>query len=88
MDIKEDGTVLEVEKEVAAADLPKVVRDAVNAKYPKAKLKDIMEVNKVKDNKETPDHYEIIVVTAAGTDQEILVSLDGKKITVEKAEKK
>jgi uncharacterized membrane protein YkoI len=88
MDIQEDGTVLEIEKEVAAKDLPKAVKTAVSAKYPGAKLKDIMEVNKVKDNKETPDHYEIIILTADNEEREILVSLDGKSIKAEKAEKK
>jgi uncharacterized membrane protein YkoI len=88
MDIQEDGTVLEIEKEVAAKDLPKAVKAAVNAKYPGAKLKDIMEVNKVKGTKETPDHYEIIILTADNEEREILVSLDGKSIKAEKAEKK
>jgi uncharacterized membrane protein YkoI len=88
MDIAEDGTVIDIEKEVAAKDLSEAVRAAVEAKYPKAKLKEIMEVNKVKDDKETPDHYEIIIVTAGNREMEITVSLDGKTIKGEKKEEK
>src|SRR5262245_1921694 len=36
MDIQADGTVIEVEKEVDARDLPKAVSQALKAKYPKA----------------------------------------------------
>src|SRR5262249_26832403 len=54
MDIQEDGTVLEVEKEVAGKDVPEVVTKAVLAKYPGATIKEVMEVNKVKDKQETP----------------------------------
>src|SRR5262249_14875851 len=51
MDILEDGTVLEVEKEVDARDLPEAVSKALKARYPKATVKVIMEVNKVKGKK-------------------------------------
>lgn len=46
MTMKEDGTVLEVEKEIAEADLPKAVADAFKAKYPKGKLGMAEEVSK------------------------------------------
>jgi hypothetical protein len=39
-DIKEDGTIVNWEKEIAAKDLPKAVTRAVEAKYPKSTLKD------------------------------------------------
>src|SRR5262245_57399460 len=35
MDIKEDGTVLEIEKEVAVKDLPQAVTTALKAQYAK-----------------------------------------------------
>jgi uncharacterized membrane protein YkoI len=41
---KTDGTILEIEKEVAIADLPKAVTNAINGKYPNAKLKEAEEV--------------------------------------------
>jgi uncharacterized membrane protein YkoI len=87
MDIKEDGTLIEIEKQVDEKDLPEAVKKAVQAKYPKAKLDEIMEVNKVKDRRETPAHYEIVIVTADKKKMEIIVSLDGKSVKGGEAEK-
>ena len=84
MDIKKDGTIIEIEKQVDAKDLPEAVTKAIEAKYPNATLKEIMEVNKVKDKKETPDHYEVVIVTAEKKELEITVSLDGKEVKAEK----
>src|SRR5262249_49070147 len=83
MDIQEDGTVIEIEKEVAARDVPEAVTKALKAKYPTAKVEVVMEVNKVKDNKETPDHYEVTLKTADNKTMEVLISLDGKKFLTE-----
>jgi uncharacterized membrane protein YkoI len=80
MDIKADGTVVQIENEVALKDLPKAVAQAVSAKYPKAKIEEIMEVNNVRGATVTPAHYEIIIVTAAGKKMELEVSLDGKTV--------
>jgi hypothetical protein len=80
MDIKEDGTIVEIEKEVALKDLPEAVKKALEAKYPKATIKEIMEVNKVMGKTETPDHYEVVLVTAEKKELEVEVSLDGKTI--------
>jgi uncharacterized membrane protein YkoI len=80
MDIQEDGTVLEVEKEVAVKDLPEAVTKALKAKFPKATIKEVMEVNLVKDNKEKPDHYEVILETEDKKTMEVEVSMDGKTI--------
>jgi hypothetical protein len=87
MDIKEDGTILEIEKQVDAKDLPEAVTKALDAKYPKATIKEIMEVNKVMDKKETPDHYEVVLVTAEKKKLEVEVSLDGKNVKGGEAEK-
>src|SRR5438552_18289494 len=48
MDVKEDGTVLEVEKQLAGQDVPDVVTRAVREKYPRASVKEVMEVDKVR----------------------------------------
>src|SRR5262249_8922638 len=48
MDIHEDGTVIEIEKVVAAKDVPQAVTKGVLAKYPGARITEVMEVNKVK----------------------------------------
>lgn len=83
-DVKEDGTIMEIEKEVASKDVPAAVSAAVRAKYPQASVKEVMEVNTVKGKQETPDHYE---VTLAGG-KEVVVSLDGKSVTEEAADEK
>jgi hypothetical protein len=88
MDIKEDGTVLEIEKEVAAKDLPAAVTDALKAKYAKAKIKEVMEVNLVKGKDLKLDHYEVILETADGKTTEVTVSPDGKKVGGGAGEKK
>ncbi len=80
MDIKDDGTIVEIEKEVAVGDTPEAVLQAVKAKYPGSKVEEIMEVNKVEGKKETPVHYEITIVGADGKKKEVVVSLDGKKV--------
>jgi uncharacterized membrane protein YkoI len=80
MDIEENGTVIEIEKEVFVKDAPEALTGAVKAKYPGATIKEIMEVNKVKGKEETPDHYEVTIETADKKSQEIEVSLDGKTI--------
>jgi uncharacterized membrane protein YkoI len=84
MDVQEDGTVIEIEKEVALKDAPAALAKTVDAKFPKATIKDIMEVNKVKGKVETPDHYEVTVETADKKTEEILISLDGKSVHTEK----
>ena len=83
MDIQEDGTVIEVEKEVAAKDVPEAVTKAVEAKYPKSTVNIVMEVNKVKGKEETPIHYEVTLVTAEKKTVEVIVSLDGKTVKTE-----
>jgi hypothetical protein len=83
MDIKEDGTIIEVEKEVPAKDVPGAVTRAVQAKYPGSTVEVVMEVNKVKGKNETPDHYEVTLVTAAKKKLEVVVSLDGKSVKTE-----
>ncbi len=81
MDIEENGTVIEIEKEVKP--VPTAVADAVQAKYAGATIKDVMEVNKVKGKEETPIHYEV-TLSVGGKPKEVIVSLDGKKVEEEK----
>ncbi len=82
MDIQEDGTILEIEKEVAAKDVPAAIRKAIEDKYPKAKIIEVMEVNKVTGKDEKPIHYEV-TFESNGKKQEVIVSLDGKSIKTE-----
>jgi hypothetical protein len=83
MDIKEDGTIVEIEKEVAAKDFPAACAAALKKNYPTATVKEIMEVNKVEGAKETPIHYEV-TIEKDKKEQEIIVSLDGKSAGPEK----
>ncbi len=85
MDIKEDGTIVEIEKEIK--DVPEVISKAVKRKYPTATIKEVMEVNKVTGKEEKPIHYEV-TIEMAGKKKEVIVSLDGKSIKGEGEEKK
>ena len=78
MDIKDDGTILEIEKEIAETDLPDSVRKAVAAKHPKAKITEALEKSLIKDGKETPHEYEVVLTTESGKEAEMTFSLDGK----------
>src|SRR5437899_11976981 len=86
-DIKEDGTMLNFEKEIALKDLPEAITKAVEKKYPKSTLKEAMEVTEIKDKKEVMDGYEINLQTADKKDVEVVVSPDGK-IKEDSGEKK
>jgi uncharacterized membrane protein YkoI len=83
MDIEENGTVIEIEKEVDLKDVPAAVLKAIEAKYPKSKVKEVMEVNKVNGKEEKPEHYEVTLETADGKALEVIVSLDGKTVKEE-----
>src|SRR5262245_10627035 len=77
-DIKEDGTYINYEKEIDAKDLPKAVSNAIEKKYPKSTLKEVMEETEVKGKDEKLSAYEVILVTADKTEVEVRVSPDGK----------
>lgn len=83
MDIKSDGTILEIEKEIPAKNLPAAVAAAVQVKYPNSTVKQVMEVNTVLDKKETLDHYEVDIDTSEHKLLELAASLDGKSIKEE-----
>jgi len=87
MDIEEDGTIVEIEKEVALKDVPKALIRNVKAKFPEARIKEVMEVNKVKGQEEKPDHYEVTIETADKKTREVNVSLAGKIIAKEGGDK-
>src|SRR5262245_21548420 len=63
-DIKENGTYINYEKEIDAKDLPKAVRAAIDKRYPKATLKEVMEETEVKGKDEKLSAYEVVLVTA------------------------
>jgi uncharacterized membrane protein YkoI len=82
-----DGKIVEIEKQIAASDLPKTVSETLAAKYPKADFKVIEEVIKVKDGKEKLEYYEVHLVTAQGAAVEVQVTANGKILAEEKQDK-
>jgi hypothetical protein len=65
---KADGTVLEIEREIPINEVPKAVKTALAAKYPKAKIEKVEEVTKGENG---PVRYEVairteVVLTAEG----------------------
>jgi hypothetical protein len=74
MDIKEDGTIVEYEKEINVKDLPKAVSEALAAKYPNATFKTAEEVYK----NDKLDSYEVIIEPSGKKAFEVVVSPEGK----------
>jgi len=81
-DVKDDGTIMEIEKQVEEKDLPDAVSKAVKAQGANAKVKEIMEVNKVTGKEEKPFQYEI-VLDDGGKEKEIKLALDGSAVKEE-----
>lgn len=79
-DIKEDGTIHNWEKAIAVEDLPAIVQDAVNEKYPNAVLKEIMEITAVKEGEDQLGGYEIVFETLDKKEIEITLTPDGNII--------
>jgi hypothetical protein len=80
VEVRWDGAILVIEKEVAAKDLPEAVAKALQAKYPRAAVTEVIEVNTVKDMKEALDHYEVGLLTADDKELAVTASPDGKTI--------
>jgi hypothetical protein len=75
--LKPDGTILEIETEVAPKDLPAAVTAAVTAKYPGSKIEKAESIVEFEDGKEEKS-YEVVVMTAAKKSVEVKVSPAGK----------
>ena len=67
--MKADGTILEIEKEIAVDDLPRAVRKTLSAKYPKAKITKAEAITKGEDG---PVRYEVVITT------EVVLNAKGK----------
>ncbi len=87
-DITEKGIYINYEKAIEAKDLPKVVRDAIEKRYPKPTLKEIMEETEVKGKDEKLSAYEVVLVTADKREVEVRVAPDGKILEDTGAKKK
>jgi uncharacterized membrane protein YkoI len=76
----EDGTIVEIETEVAAQDLPRAVTDAVKAKYPKGTIKKAEEVVKG-----ATTNYEVIVAEGSKS-REVVLDRAGKILEDEESD--
>jgi hypothetical protein len=86
-DITEKGVYINYEKAIAARRLPQAVRAAVEKRYPKSTLKEIMEETEVKGKEERLSAYEVVLVTGNKKDVEVRLSPDGKVLEEAAAEK-
>ena len=77
-DIKEDGTIHNWEKEIAAVDLPLAAMKAVETKYPESTIQEIMEITAVTEGKEALEAYEVVLMTADKKEVEVAVASDGE----------
>jgi Putative beta-lactamase-inhibitor-like, PepSY-like len=89
-DIKENGVYINYEKAIEAKDLPKAVADAIQKKYPKSTMKEIMQETEVNGSEEKLSAYEVVIVTADQREVELRLSPQGKILedTGAKKEKK
>jgi len=78
MDVREDGSIVNFENQIAPDELPAAVTEAVRAKYPKSRIKEAMAVMVVKEQKDTVEEYEVLIETASKKERELTVSPDGK----------
>lgn len=87
-DIKEDGTIHNWEREIAAGDLPEVVKAAVDNRYPESTIKEIMAITAVTAGTEALEGYEIILETADEKEIEVTVAPDGTIMEEDPGERK
>ena len=72
------GVIESIEKELGSQDLPKVVTDALEKKYPKAVHKKIEAVFEVEDGKEELEFYEVTLETATKETLEVKIDDEGE----------
>jgi hypothetical protein len=77
MDCKEDGTLIDLQNEVPASELPAGAAEAIKKKHPGSTIKEVGEILVAKDGKEIKDHFEVIIETAEKKEMELTIKLDG-----------
>lgn len=78
-----EGTITEIETKIEAKGLPMAVTQALEKKYPKATYQIVEEIVKVKDGKDEPAYYEVLLVTADKKKLEVVLTAEGKITKVE-----
>ncbi len=80
--VEEDGEIEEVERTIDLKELPKIVTDALDKKFPKSTLKSAEAIYEVEDGEMELEGYEVILTSADG--KEIDADVDVEiKITVD-----
>lgn len=77
--LQEDGTIVSIEKEIAAAALPKPVSDALGVKYPKGTIK------KAEDVTEDGKHLFEVILNVGDKQREVVLDPSGKIVEDEEA---
>jgi uncharacterized membrane protein YkoI len=83
-----EGEITGFEKEIPAKNLPKAVSKTLEDKYPKATIKMVEEVYKIKDKTDKLEYYEVALVTADKKKMEVNVAPDGKIINAKEEKAK
>lgn len=78
-----EGTIVEIEKQIAADDLPEAVARALRTKYAGATYHTVEEVIKVKEGKEKLAYYEVLLTTAGKKRVEVAVTAEAKFVKEE-----
>ena len=82
-----EGKIVEIEKQIKAADLPAAVKDALQGKYKNPKYQMIEEVIKIKGGQERLAYYEVLLTTD-NRRLEVSVAADGKILRAENKSRK
>ena len=80
LDLQADGTLLEIDKDIPAKDLPDACAKAIAAKYPQATITAVQAVTIVDDKAETLTRYDVTIAMPDKTTHDLEVSLDGKSV--------
>jgi hypothetical protein len=83
MTIKVDGTVVLVETDVPAKEVPKVVLQAVKQRYPGATVRGAESVNTGPEVRKQADYYQFYLLTADEKPALVKVDPDGKVLELE-----
>lgn len=73
-----NGEILEIERAIAAGDLPAAVAQALQGKYPKATYEKVEEVIEVKNREEKLAYYEALVTIVERDKRKVKLTPEGK----------
>jgi uncharacterized membrane protein YkoI len=77
-DIAEDGAIQNFERELDVTALPPAVVQAVEKRYPKSKMREVMAITEIKNGREIDGGFEIVLETADRKEVEVTVAKNGK----------